>query len=67
MLYAVSGVLSERPRRHAIEAGVTLDGVVVGPQSVDDRPSVGKVAEQVTRLRQSQSGGPSFGSNPTWV
>ena len=41
----LAGVLSESLWRDAIEAGVAPDGVVVGPLGVDDRPSVGKVAE----------------------
>ncbi|KXV09453.1 hypothetical protein AD930_02705 [Acetobacter malorum] len=40
-------MLSESLWRHAIEAGVGSDSILVGPPGVDDRPSVGEVAEQV--------------------
>ena len=39
--------MSESLWRHAIEAGVGSDGVVVGPPGVDDRPRVGEVVEQM--------------------
>jgi len=40
-------VLSGSLWRHAIAAGVGPAGVVVGTPGVDDRPSVGDIAEQV--------------------
>lgn len=41
------GVLNESLWRHAIEASMGPDSLVVGPPDVDDRPSVGDIAEQV--------------------
>lgn len=40
-------MMSESLRRHAVEAGVGSDDVVVGAPSLDDRAGVAEVAEQM--------------------
>ncbi|AFW01373.1 hypothetical protein B932_1804 [Gluconobacter oxydans H24] len=40
-------MLGESLWRHAVEASVGPDGVVVGSPGVDDRPNVGDVTEQM--------------------
>lgn len=40
-------MLSESLWRHAVQAGVGPDGVVVGLPGVDNCPSMGEVAEQM--------------------